>query len=471
MNDDILRSFLVSLGFTVDEQKKKKFTNALNDVTKGAVNTGTAITGIALSAQAMINSFSKSMENLFYASQRTGSSVKGIQALQSGAERVGVSAENALGMLEAMSEALNLEPGKRALLETLTGGKSRDLSNEKALLELLKELKGMPDILGFQYAKMFGIGDYKEYKNMINNLADLEAGINKRLNLGDTAKVNADEFAEAAREYQNILRDLEDKTKVIGQKIAINLLGPFKDLAVNISNALDRIFKIGDYKKEEKTWQQKSWFERMVFSWQNRNVDFSNYKKGITDSTGAFISDKKPEQKQNTGISDKQKYLSGLEKKYGLPSGLLDSVWQQESGRGANRYNAKSGAEGDFQFVKKTQKEFNLKNPYDFYESGDAAARKLKSELMHYNNDLKMALSAYNFGEGNLAKTGYLGVPEETRKYRKEIFERMEHNTINQKVDIHINSNSDPKIIAHEVDKALRQQNSEAIRNSGKNLQ
>ena len=101
------------------------------------------------------------------------------------------------------------------------------------------------------------------------------------------------------------------------------------------------------------------------------------------------------------GTSAQQAYLKDLEKKYGLPSGLLDSVWLAESSRGKNMLSP-AGAMGHFGFMPKTAEEYNLKNPNDFLTSGDAAARKLQHLIKYYRNDIEKGLAAYNLGEGKL---------------------------------------------------------------------
>lgn len=108
--------------------------------------------------------------------------------------------------------------------------------------------------------------------------------------------------------------------------------------------------------------------------------------------------------------------LSALEKKYGLPPGLLDRIWSQESSRGTNMLSP-AGAQGHFGFMPNTAKEYGLANPNDFDQSSDAAARKMRDLLRQYGGDLQMATAAYNFGQGNLSRTGLGGVPAETRNY------------------------------------------------------
>lgn len=129
---------------------------------------------------------------------------------------------------------------------------------------------------------------------------------------------------------------------------------------------------------------------------------------------------RKPKAPAQPASAEAAARMAQLEGKYGLPSGLLDSIWSTESDRGKNMKSA-VGAEGHFQFMPKTAEEYGLKNPYDFNESSDAAARKMRDLLKQYNGDLSQATAAYNWGQGNLAKNGMEGAPKETREYVAKI--------------------------------------------------
>ena len=72
---------------------------------------------------------------------------------------------------------------------------------------------------------------------------------------------------------------------------------------------------------------------------------------------------------------DKAQYFKSLEERYGLPEGYLGRTESIESQGNIRAYNKNSGAAGPFQFIPKSQKEFNLKDPYSLEESADAAAR------------------------------------------------------------------------------------------------
>ena len=113
--------------------------------------------------------------------------------------------------------------------------------------------------------------------------------------------------------------------------------------------------------------------------------------------------------------------FSRLEKSFGLPAGLLDAVWAQESSRGKNM-RSKAGAQGHFQFMPKTASEYGLKNPDDLTESATAAARMYSNLLKQYGGNLNMALAGYNWGSGNLQRHGSQGYrPPETVGYINRI--------------------------------------------------
>lgn len=116
--------------------------------------------------------------------------------------------------------------------------------------------------------------------------------------------------------------------------------------------------------------------------------------------------------------------FDNLEKQYGLPQGLLDSVWLQESGRGKNMLSP-AGAQGHFQFMPATANEWGLKDPNDLEQSANAAARYLKWLLGQTGGDMSKALAAYNGGIGNLGKLGLEGMPAESQKYYRDVLSRV----------------------------------------------
>lgn len=128
--------------------------------------------------------------------------------------------------------------------------------------------------------------------------------------------------------------------------------------------------------------------------------------------------------------------FSSLEKQRGLPAGLLDSVWLQESQRGNPKFmRSHAGAQGHFQFMPGTAQAYGLKNPNDLSESADAASRYYANLLKMFKGDTSAALAGYNWGEGNVQKakkrygSDWLShAPAETRGYVRDITSRMGSN-------------------------------------------
>ena len=144
--------------------------------------------------------------------------------------------------------------------------------------------------------------------------------------------------------------------------------------------------------------------------------------------------------------------LLELEEKYKLPIGTLDALWEQESKRGKNKgINLKSGAEGDFQFIPATQKEYGITDPQDFNQEAEAAARKMQGLLRRYAGDPQRgekAFAAYNWGEGNLEKeiakykSDWMGhLPKETKDYLAN----------QSQIIVHINNTTDTNVAVKQL--------------------
>jgi soluble lytic murein transglycosylase-like protein len=95
-----------------------------------------------------------------------------------------------------------------------------------------------------------------------------------------------------------------------------------------------------------------------------------------------------------------EELMSQLEAAKGLPPGLLDYIWRKESTRGQHMLSP-AGAKGHFGFMDATAADYGLKNPNDFGSSAQAAAAYMKDLTSKYG-DLRFALAAYNWGQGNL---------------------------------------------------------------------
>lgn len=108
---------------------------------------------------------------------------------------------------------------------------------------------------------------------------------------------------------------------------------------------------------------------------------------------------------------------------YNIEFALLKAQVRQESGFNPNAVSP-AGAKGLAQFMSPTWKEWgrggNVFSPED---NLDAQARYMVHLLDRYNNDMKLALYAYNWGMGNVDKwlKGKKKMPKETIQYYEKI--------------------------------------------------
>jgi hypothetical protein len=95
MAGETLREFLVALGFSVDENSYSKFTTRVGRATAGALELGQVVVATATAVEVAVAKMARNFEDLYYASQRTQSSIRAIQGFEYAARTVGVSADTA----------------------------------------------------------------------------------------------------------------------------------------------------------------------------------------------------------------------------------------------------------------------------------------------------------------------------------------------------------------------------------------
>ena len=104
----------------------------------------------------------------------------------------------------------------------------------------------------------------------------------------------------------------------------------------------------------------------------------------------------------------------------GLKPDLVRAVIEQESGARPCAVSWK-GAQGLMQLMPATSESFGVRDPFDPRQNIEAGTKLLKQLLTKYNNDVSLALAAYNAGEGRVDREG--GVPQipETVNYVNSI--------------------------------------------------
>lgn len=104
----------------------------------------------------------------------------------------------------------------------------------------------------------------------------------------------------------------------------------------------------------------------------------------------------------------------------GVKAELIRAVIAEESGGRPCAVSWK-GAQGLMQLMPATSEQFGVKDPFDPRQNVEAGTKLLKQLMTKYNNDVSLALAAYNAGEGRVDRDG--GVPQipETQNYVNDI--------------------------------------------------
>ncbi|MCD6261546.1 MAG: transglycosylase SLT domain-containing protein [Deltaproteobacteria bacterium] len=122
----------------------------------------------------------------------------------------------------------------------------------------------------------------------------------------------------------------------------------------------------------------------------------------------------------NRYIKTYESIIAGASNRFGVESSLIKAVIKAESDfdhYAVSRY----GAQGLMQLMPQTADDMEVKDPFNPAENIFGGTRYLKMMLTRFNNNLALALSAYNAGPENVEK--YHDVPPfpETRAFIKRV--------------------------------------------------
>ena len=111
---------------------------------------------------------------------------------------------------------------------------------------------------------------------------------------------------------------------------------------------------------------------------------------------------------------------------HGVSEGLVKAIMHTESGFNIHA-RSPVGAQGLMQLMPATARRFNVSNAYDPQQNIFGGVKYLSWLLKRFNGDTRLAIAAYNAGEGNVDKYGDVPPFRETRDYVKRVTSRYQN--------------------------------------------
>lgn len=239
-SESVIRSYMVKLGWKIDQQQFREFQHRLKQTAEGAAEVaksfmqvgkatvaGLAVAGLAIKKTADV------MADMYYASKRVGSSVAELDALQFGFKQVGLSAEQARGSVEALATARRTNPGLNGLLGSL-GIDPKNANNAQVFIQLLAKMRDMPQYLRAQYGAMFGLDESVINQaelfgpELAKGIAQRSAQIKRdRVDLDKQAKDSAEalrKWNETTAKYRDLFVPVFEKMLPFAEKF-VTLMG------------------------------------------------------------------------------------------------------------------------------------------------------------------------------------------------------------------------------------------------------
>lgn len=219
---NVIREFLVALGFRTDESALKNFTSGIAKASKAAIGLGAAVTAMATTVAIGVERFASNLEALYFASLRTNSAATNLMAFDRSMQNFGASAGEGLAAVEGLAHALRTNPGNEGMLTGLLGQSGLQLKHmkdgsvdaEDAVRKLAKTFQTVPMFYAEQLAAQFGMSE-----KVMLGLRDPRSAADFLRVLGEVKSQNLEKATQDANRFQTAVRDLTIYLQAFGIQV------------------------------------------------------------------------------------------------------------------------------------------------------------------------------------------------------------------------------------------------------------
>lgn len=223
----------------------------------------------------------------------------------------------------------------------------------------------------------------------------------------DQTNINGLQSSNSTDQFTELFNSILTENSNINDKLATTL-GSHASLATSTDNIQANL--LDSLKKNGST---NSYLNAYLL-----NGIASNSINSVS-SVAQYQNDFTGEQKYKNFLDGAAKYSGTISKAaatYNVPEKLLAAVMKQESNFNPNAVSS-AGATGLMQLMPSTAKYLGVKDAKNPDQNIMGGAKYLRQMLDKFDNDISLALAAYNAGPGNVKK--YNGIPpfKETQNY------------------------------------------------------
>ncbi len=218
-----IREFLVSLGYSVDGNSERKFKESMRGAVVQANLLADAIEGMVKTVAEGVQKVARSFDSLYWASQRTGTSVQNIRALSYAVSQLGGSYDGTRSAIEAFGQHLRSNPGYSSMLRSLgiateQNGKMRDQVD--ILRDLGKVLSTKSYPIALQYGGALGL-DENTLRALMSG--DLGRRMDEYVKIQKAAGLDSDEAAKKSKDFMQALTQLQSTIEAVVTKVLTDL--------------------------------------------------------------------------------------------------------------------------------------------------------------------------------------------------------------------------------------------------------